>query len=238
MGAAVIDWIAYGSAARLLKGATETFGKGDVRGLIAAESANNAREGGALIPTLAFGVPGAPSMALLMGAFLAHGIAPGPKLLDTQLDLTYTMIWTLALANVVGRRHLLPVGEPARPDRDAALRHPHPDGVRRLLRRRLPGHQELRRSRDAGGVRHHRMVHEAPRLGARAAHPRLRPRQADREVSLHFAAALPVLMAGAAGRHCDPHNNRARPALADRIRALPPMDAPTHRGGARTRRSR
>ena len=102
MGAAVIDWIAYGSAARMLKGATDTFGKGDVRGLIAAEFANNAREGGALIPTLAFGVPGAPSMALLMGAFLAHGIAPGPKLLDTQLDLTYTMIWTLALANVAG----------------------------------------------------------------------------------------------------------------------------------------
>jgi TctA family transporter len=102
MGAAVIDWIAYGSAARVLKGASESFGKGDVRGLIAAESANNAREGGALIPTLAFGVPGSPSMALLLGAFLAHGIAPGPKLLDTQLDITYTLIWTLALANVVG----------------------------------------------------------------------------------------------------------------------------------------
>jgi TctA family transporter len=102
MGAAVIDWIAYGAAARLVKGAAETFGKGDVRGLIAAESANNAREGGALIPTLAFGVPGSPSMALLLGAFLSHGIAPGPKLLDAQLDITYTLIWSLALANVVG----------------------------------------------------------------------------------------------------------------------------------------
>jgi TctA family transporter len=102
MGAAVIDWIAYGSAARLVKGASETFGKGDVRGLIAAESANNAREGGALIPTLAFGVPGSPSMALLLGAFLAHGVTPGPKLLDTQLDITYTLVWSLALANVVG----------------------------------------------------------------------------------------------------------------------------------------
>ncbi len=102
MGAAVIDWIAYGSAARLVKGDSETFGKGDVRGLIAAESANNAREGGALIPTLAFGVPGSPSMALLLGAFLSHGIAPGPKLLDAQLDITYTLIWSLALANVVG----------------------------------------------------------------------------------------------------------------------------------------
>jgi len=102
MGAAVIDWIAYGSAARLVKGASETFGKGDVRGLIAAESANCSREGGALIPTLAFGVPGSPSMALLLGAFLAHGIAPGPKLLDTELSLTYTLVWSLALANVVG----------------------------------------------------------------------------------------------------------------------------------------
>jgi TctA family transporter len=102
MGAAVIDWVAYGSAARLVKGAGESFGKGDVRGLIAAESANNAREGGALIPTLAFGVPGSPSMALLLGAFLSHGITPGPKLLDSQLDITYTLIWSLALANVVG----------------------------------------------------------------------------------------------------------------------------------------
>ncbi len=102
MGAAVIDWIAYGSAARMVKGAVETFGKGDVRGLIAAESANCSREGGALIPTLAFGVPGSPSMALLLGAFLSHGIAPGPKLLDTQLDVTYTLVWSLALANVVG----------------------------------------------------------------------------------------------------------------------------------------
>jgi putative tricarboxylic transport membrane protein len=102
MGAAVIDWIAYGSAARMVKGAAETFGKGDVRGLIAAESANCSREGGALIPTLAFGVPGSPSMALLLGAFLSHGIAPGPKLLDTQLDVTYTLVWSLALANVVG----------------------------------------------------------------------------------------------------------------------------------------
>lgn len=102
MGAPIIDWLAYGSAARMIKGATETFGKGDVRGVIASEAANNAREGGALIPTLAFGLPGSPSMALLLGAFLAHGITPGPKLLTSQLDITFTMVWSLALANVVG----------------------------------------------------------------------------------------------------------------------------------------
>jgi putative tricarboxylic transport membrane protein len=102
MGAPVIDWVAYGSAARLLKGASQTFGTGDVRGVICSEAANNAREGGALIPTLAFGVPGSASMALLMGAFLTQGITPGPKLLTTQLDITFTLVWSLALANVLG----------------------------------------------------------------------------------------------------------------------------------------
>ena len=102
LGANVIDWISYGYAARALPGAKETFGKGDVRGVIASESANNAKEGGALVPTLAFGVPGSASMAILLGAFLIHGIAPGPKMLDEQLDVTFTLIWTVAIANILG----------------------------------------------------------------------------------------------------------------------------------------
>ena len=60
IGVAVIDWIAYGHALRTEKGAAETFGKGDVRGVIAAESATCSREGGALVPTIVFGVPGKP----------------------------------------------------------------------------------------------------------------------------------------------------------------------------------
>ncbi|MHA6323999.1 tripartite tricarboxylate transporter permease [Roseivivax sp. CAU 1753] len=102
LGANVIDWISYGYAARTVPGARETFGKGDVRGVIASESANNAKEGGALVPTLAFGVPGSASMAILLGAFLIHGIAPGPNMLDAQLDVTFTLIWTVALANILG----------------------------------------------------------------------------------------------------------------------------------------
>ena len=102
MGAAVIDWIAYGHAARTEKGAAETFGKGDVRGVIASESSNNAKEGGALIPTIAFGVPGSASMALLLGAFLIHEIVPGPDLLTKRLDVTYTMVWSVAIANIFG----------------------------------------------------------------------------------------------------------------------------------------
>ena len=78
------------------------FGKGDVRGVIAPESANNACQGGALIPTLLFGVPGSGSMAVFLGGMVLLGIQPGVTMVETQLDLTYTIIWSLALANVVG----------------------------------------------------------------------------------------------------------------------------------------
>ena len=102
IGAAVIDWIAYGHAARTEKGADKTFGTGDVRGVIASECSNNAKEGGALIPTIAFGVPGSASMALLLGAFLVHDIVPGPDLLSKRLDVTYTLVWSVAIANIFG----------------------------------------------------------------------------------------------------------------------------------------
>jgi TctA family transporter len=102
IGGAVIDWLAYGHAVRTEKGAAQTFGKGDVRGVIAAESANNAREGGALVPTVAFGVPGSAGMAILLGAFLIHGLVPGPEMLSKHLDITYSMVWSIALANILG----------------------------------------------------------------------------------------------------------------------------------------
>ncbi|MBT7760415.1 MAG: tripartite tricarboxylate transporter permease, partial [Rhodospirillaceae bacterium] len=102
IGASVIDWVAYGHAARTEKGASETFGLGDVRGVIASEASNNAKEGGALIPTIAFGVPGSASMALLLGAFLIHGLVPGPDMLSKHLDITFTLIWSVALANLLG----------------------------------------------------------------------------------------------------------------------------------------
>jgi TctA family transporter len=102
LGASVVDWFAYGHAMQTEKGARETFTKGDVRGVIAPESANNAREGGALIPTVAFGIPGSSSMALILGGFMIQGIQPGPSMLTEHLDLTYTLVWSLALANVFG----------------------------------------------------------------------------------------------------------------------------------------
>ncbi|WP_159588227.1 tripartite tricarboxylate transporter permease [Chelativorans xinjiangense] len=98
----VTDWLVYGHAIRTEKGASETFSKGDVRGVIAPESANNARDGGALIPTLAFGVPGSASMAILLGALMVHGFVPGPDMLTRNLEVTYSMAWSIAVANIVG----------------------------------------------------------------------------------------------------------------------------------------
>jgi TctA family transporter len=101
IGSAVIDWIVYGYAKRSCRNA-EGFGSGDVRGVIAPESANNAKEGGHLVPTIAFGVPAGASMTLLLGAFLMHGLTPGPDMLTKNLDVTYGIIWTLTLAHVLG----------------------------------------------------------------------------------------------------------------------------------------
>jgi TctA family transporter len=102
IGASVIDWISYGHALRTEKDAAKTFGTGDVRGVIAAESATNAREGGALVPTVAFGVPASAGMAILLGAFLIHGLVPGPEMLTKHLDITYSMVWSIAIANILG----------------------------------------------------------------------------------------------------------------------------------------
>jgi len=97
----VVDWLAYGHALKTEKGASQSFGKGDVRGVIASESTNNAKEGGSLVTTVAFGVPGGAGMAILLGAFLIHGLVPGPDMLGKNLDVTYSMVWSIAIANIV-----------------------------------------------------------------------------------------------------------------------------------------
>jgi TctA family transporter len=102
LGSSVVDWIAYGWAANSTKNASETFGKGDVRGVIAPESASNAMIAGALVPTVAFGIPGSATMAVLLGVFQIHGLSPGPSMLSTDLSTTYTMVWSIAIANILG----------------------------------------------------------------------------------------------------------------------------------------
>ena len=104
LGGSVVDWIAYGHAVQTTKDKTG-FGKGEVRGVIGPESSNNAKEGGGLVPTLLFGIPGSGSMAIFIGAVALLGsgdIEVGPNMLKSNLDITYSIVWLLALANVVG----------------------------------------------------------------------------------------------------------------------------------------
>ena len=101
LGGSVVDWIAYSHGLQTTRDRSN-FGKGEIRGVIAPESANNACQGGALVPTLLFGIPGSGSMAVFLGGMILIGIQPGVTMVDTRLDLTYAIIWSLAVANVVG----------------------------------------------------------------------------------------------------------------------------------------
>lgn len=80
----------------------EKFGTGVVEGVIAPESANNAKDAGALLTTMAFGIPGSVVMAIFIGAFLAVGVIPGPTMLREHLPLAFTLLIGIALANVIG----------------------------------------------------------------------------------------------------------------------------------------
>ena len=106
LGGSIVDWVAYGHAVQSAKDKSG-FGKGDIRGVIAPEAANNAMKGGALLPTIAFAIPGSASMAILLSAFLVQGLEPGPNMLTSRLDISFSLVWTLAIANVVGAALLM-----------------------------------------------------------------------------------------------------------------------------------
>lgn len=101
LGGAVTNWMAYGHTVQSAKDRSQ-FGKGDIRGVIGPEASNNADNGGALIPTLMFGIPGSGSMALFLGALVLIGVEPGIGMMERHLDLTFIIIWSLAIANVIG----------------------------------------------------------------------------------------------------------------------------------------
>jgi len=100
LGGDAASWICYGHAVQSSK-TPERFGKGAEEGVIAPETANNSKEGGSLLPTLFFGVPGSSGMAILLGAFIMLGIQPGPGLALDGMDVVWTLIWALMIANVV-----------------------------------------------------------------------------------------------------------------------------------------
>ena len=101
IGATAGSWMAYGHVVAMARD-RERFGKGDIRGVIGPESANNSVEAGDLIPTLLFSVPGGAPSAILLGALFFYGIQPGPRMVQENLDLIFTIIWSFAIANAIG----------------------------------------------------------------------------------------------------------------------------------------
>ncbi len=101
LGAVPAHWIAYAQARQTEPGATESFGTGDIRGVIAPEASNNAIDGGVLVPTLFFSIPGSPNMVLILAMLILVGIQPGPPMLNQHLDLTIALVWSIVLANIV-----------------------------------------------------------------------------------------------------------------------------------------
>jgi len=100
IGATAATFISYAQAKQTSK-QPEKFGTGCVEGVIAPESANNAKEAGSLLTTLALGIPGSAAMALLLGAFLMLGIQPGPEMMTKHLPLSLTLLLSLIAANII-----------------------------------------------------------------------------------------------------------------------------------------
>lgn len=98
-GGPIAAFISYDYAKKTTRRG-DRFGRGAVEGVAAPEAANNAVTGGALIPMMTLGIPGDPVTAILIGALLAHGLAPGPLLFVEQADFAYGLMFSFFWANV------------------------------------------------------------------------------------------------------------------------------------------
>ncbi|MBB6448665.1 putative tricarboxylic transport membrane protein [Geomicrobium halophilum] len=100
VGATTASMLSYSEAVRWSKN-PKKFGKGAPEGIAAPESANNSAAMGALVPLLALGIPGSATTAVLIGAFILHGLQPGPNLLETQSNLVYAIFIGLLIVNTL-----------------------------------------------------------------------------------------------------------------------------------------
>jgi TctA family transporter len=101
LGSAPAAFVAYGHAKQSSKD-PDSFGQGNVEGVIGAEAANDAVEGGALASTLAFGIPGSSSMAILLGGLFILGYQTGPSMITNSVDIVFLMVITIILGNLTG----------------------------------------------------------------------------------------------------------------------------------------
>ncbi|MFG5379602.1 tripartite tricarboxylate transporter permease [Yoonia sp. R2-816] len=99
-GATVASMIGYNEARRWSK-TPEEFGKGAIEGIAGSEAANNSATGGAMVPTLALGIPGSPTAAVILAGLMVHGLQPGPTMFTEQAEFAYAIFWSMLLVNVM-----------------------------------------------------------------------------------------------------------------------------------------
>lgn len=99
-GATVASMIGYNEARRWSKTPDE-FGKGAIEGIAGSEAANNSATGGAMVPTLALGIPGSPTAAVILAGLMVHGIRPGPTMFTEQATFAFAIFWAMLLVNVL-----------------------------------------------------------------------------------------------------------------------------------------
>jgi putative tricarboxylic transport membrane protein len=111
LGGTVAAFLAYTGAMQISK-SPETFGKGNIEGVIGPEASNNSKDGGALIPTLAFGIPGSAEMAVFLGVLVLHGMQPGPMLLIEHEGVMFSLILALLASTLCSNVIVLAVARP------------------------------------------------------------------------------------------------------------------------------
>ncbi|MPZ52590.1 MAG: hypothetical protein GEU79_07635 [Acidimicrobiia bacterium] len=100
VGGSIAVWAAYFDAKRVSKD-PDSFGTGNIEGVIAPEASNDAKDAGQLLTFLALGVPTGVGTAVMLGAFQIHGIFPGPRLFEQRMDLIWVIILTLVMSNIL-----------------------------------------------------------------------------------------------------------------------------------------
>ncbi len=99
-GATVASMIGYNEAKRWSKN-PEEFGHGAIEGIAGSEAANNAATGGAMVPTLALGIPGSATAAVILAGLMVHGVRPGPTMFTEQAEFAYAIFWSMLLVNIL-----------------------------------------------------------------------------------------------------------------------------------------
>lgn len=99
-GATVASIVGYNEAKRW-SSTPEEFGKGAIEGIAGSEAANNSATGGSMVPSLALGIPGSPTAAVILAGLMVHGISPGPNLFTEHGEIVYTIFWAMLVANIL-----------------------------------------------------------------------------------------------------------------------------------------